>query len=169
MAPNPLKRSRPKSGLRSETDFRSSQRCLNRNSKFAIRNSNDGIHSQRSFGIPDPGARARPARARLPDLGSARERQTRPGLRSLEPRLGHAIGRCLCRAAAGRLPRRAGIEVAPDRHRSGPALEHSLQMRSGDGHRKVAIVAEADRLQPQAANAFLKTLEEPPNDSLLIL
>jgi len=49
------------------------------------------------------------------------------------------------------------------------ALEHVLHMRSGTGHRKVAIVAEADRLQPQAANAFLKTLEEPPNDSLLIL
>jgi DNA polymerase-3 subunit delta' len=48
-------------------------------------------------------------------------------------------------------------------------LEHSLQMRaSGDG-RKVAIVAEADRLQPQAANAFLKTLEEPPENSLLLL
>jgi len=49
------------------------------------------------------------------------------------------------------------------------ALEHALQMRSGNGHRKVAIIAEADRLQPQAANAFLKTLEEPPRDSLLIL
>jgi len=49
------------------------------------------------------------------------------------------------------------------------ALEHFLQMRSSDGRRKVAIVAEADRLQPQAANAFLKTLEEPPNDSLLLL
>src|SRR5438045_7126542 len=49
------------------------------------------------------------------------------------------------------------------------ALEHVLQMRSGNGHRKVAIIADADRLQPQAANAFLKTLEEPPNDSLLIL
>jgi DNA polymerase-3 subunit delta' len=48
-------------------------------------------------------------------------------------------------------------------------LEHALQMRSANGHRKVAIIAEADRLQPQAANAFLKTLEEPPNDSLLIL
>ena len=48
-------------------------------------------------------------------------------------------------------------------------LEHSLQMRaSGDG-RKVAIIAEADRLQPQAANAFLKTLEEPPENSLLLL
>ncbi|MEY2520279.1 MAG: polymerase subunit delta [Verrucomicrobiota bacterium] len=49
------------------------------------------------------------------------------------------------------------------------ALEHALQMRSSDGHRKVAIIADADRLQPQAANAFLKTLEEPPNDSLLLL
>jgi DNA polymerase III subunit delta' len=49
------------------------------------------------------------------------------------------------------------------------ALEHALQMRSSDGHRKVAIVAEADRLQPQAAHAFLKTLEEPPRDSLLLL
>lgn len=48
-------------------------------------------------------------------------------------------------------------------------LEHSLQMRAEEGRRKVAIVCDADRLQPQAANAFLKTLEEPPNDSLLLL
>lgn len=49
------------------------------------------------------------------------------------------------------------------------SLEHALQMRSAHGRRKVAIVSDADRLQPQAANAFLKTLEEPPNDSLLLL
>jgi DNA polymerase-3 subunit delta' len=48
-------------------------------------------------------------------------------------------------------------------------LEHGLQMRAADGCRKVAIIAEADRLQPQAANAFLKTLEEPPANSLLLL
>lgn len=48
-------------------------------------------------------------------------------------------------------------------------LEHALQMRATRGRRKVAIVSDADRLQPQAANAFLKTLEEPPNDSLLLL
>jgi DNA polymerase-3 subunit delta' len=48
-------------------------------------------------------------------------------------------------------------------------LEHALQMRAVDDRRKVAIVAEADRLQPQAANAFLKTLEEPPANSLLLL
>jgi DNA polymerase-3 subunit delta' len=48
-------------------------------------------------------------------------------------------------------------------------LEHGLQMRASDGRRKVAIISEADRLQPQAANAFLKTLEEPPSNSLLLL
>ncbi|MDB6147524.1 MAG: hypothetical protein JWO45_1188 [Spartobacteria bacterium] len=48
-------------------------------------------------------------------------------------------------------------------------LEHALQMRAADGQRKVAIISEADRLQPQAANAFLKTLEEPPQNSLLLL
>jgi len=44
-----------------------------------------------------------------------------------------------------------------------------LQMRASNGRRKVAIISDADRLQPQAANAFLKTLEEPPKDSLLLL
>ena len=49
------------------------------------------------------------------------------------------------------------------------ALEHALQMRAADGRCKVAIIADADRLQTEAANAFLKTLEEPPKDSLLLL
>jgi DNA polymerase-3 subunit delta' len=48
-------------------------------------------------------------------------------------------------------------------------LEHALQMRAADGRRKVVIIPEADRLQTEAANAFLKTLEEPPKDSLLLL
>ena len=48
-------------------------------------------------------------------------------------------------------------------------LDHALQMRASNGRKKVAIISDADRLQPQAANAFLKTLEEPPNDSLLLL
>jgi DNA polymerase III subunit delta' len=49
------------------------------------------------------------------------------------------------------------------------ALEHALQMRAANGRRKVAIIPDADRLQSEAANAFLKTLEEPPKDSLLLL
>jgi DNA polymerase-3 subunit delta' len=48
-------------------------------------------------------------------------------------------------------------------------LEHALQMRALNGRRKVAIIPDADRLVAQAANAFLKTLEEPPKDSLLLL
>ena len=48
-------------------------------------------------------------------------------------------------------------------------LEHALQLRASDGRRKVAIISESDRMNAQAANAFLKTLEEPPNNSLLLL
>jgi DNA polymerase-3 subunit delta' len=48
-------------------------------------------------------------------------------------------------------------------------LEHALQMRSTNSSRKVAIISDADRLGDAAANAFLKTLEEPPKDSLLLL
>ena len=49
------------------------------------------------------------------------------------------------------------------------AVEHALQMRAAEGRCKVAIIPDADRLQTEAANAFLKTLEEPPKDSLLLL
>jgi DNA polymerase III subunit delta' len=48
-------------------------------------------------------------------------------------------------------------------------LEHALQMRAANSHGKVAIISDADRLGGGAANAFLKTLEEPPKDSLLLL
>jgi DNA polymerase-3 subunit delta' len=49
------------------------------------------------------------------------------------------------------------------------SLERALQMRATNGRCKVAIIPDADRLQSEAANAFLKTLEEPPKDSLLLL
>ena len=48
-------------------------------------------------------------------------------------------------------------------------LEHAIHRMPEKGSRKVAVVRDADRLMPQAANAFLKTLEEPPDGSLLIL
>ena len=48
-------------------------------------------------------------------------------------------------------------------------LEHAIHRMPERGSRKVAVVRDADRLMPQAANAFLKTLEEPPDGSLLIL
>lgn len=37
------------------------------------------------------------------------------------------------------------------------------------GDRKVAVVVEADRFNKNAANAFLKTLEEPPLDTTILL
>ena len=49
------------------------------------------------------------------------------------------------------------------------ALEESIHRTPEKGSRKVAVIRDADRLMPQAANAFLKTLEEPPAGSLLLL
>ena len=44
-------------------------------------------------------------------------------------------------------------------------IYHSPQQ----GLRKVALIYEADRMNPASANAFLKTLEEPPSDTTLLL
>lgn len=48
-------------------------------------------------------------------------------------------------------------------------LEESLSLKSFEGKWKIAIIDEAEKLNQSAANAFLKTLEEPPEQSLLIL
>ena len=48
-------------------------------------------------------------------------------------------------------------------------LEHSIHRKPLLARSKVAIIHDADRMQPQAANAFLKTLEEPPARSLILL
>jgi DNA polymerase III subunit delta' len=44
-----------------------------------------------------------------------------------------------------------------------------LALKPARGGRKVAIVDDADDLNAESANAFLKTLEEPPPSSVLIL
>jgi DNA polymerase III subunit delta' len=48
-------------------------------------------------------------------------------------------------------------------------LMREIQLKPNDAKYKVAVIVAADRLNPQAANAFLKTLEEPPHQSVLIL
>jgi len=48
-------------------------------------------------------------------------------------------------------------------------LMREIQLKPTEAGYKVAIITAADRLNPQAANAFLKTLEEPPAKSVLIL
>jgi DNA polymerase-3 subunit delta' len=48
-------------------------------------------------------------------------------------------------------------------------MEKEMRFRSFSGGRKIAIVDPASLLNPASQNALLKTLEEPPPDSLLIL
>ena len=48
-------------------------------------------------------------------------------------------------------------------------LMREIQLRPTEAGYKVAVIAAADRLNVQAASAFLKTLEEPPAKSVLIL
>ena len=48
-------------------------------------------------------------------------------------------------------------------------LARTLQLKPTLDGMKIGILVEADRLVPAAANAFLKTLEEPPDRSLILL
>ncbi|HEV2693217.1 MAG TPA: DNA polymerase III subunit [Verrucomicrobiae bacterium] len=48
-------------------------------------------------------------------------------------------------------------------------LMHQVQLKPTEAGYKIAVISSADRLNVQAANAFLKTLEEPPAKSVLIL
>lgn len=46
---------------------------------------------------------------------------------------------------------------------------HQLSMKATEAAHKVAVFVGADRLNTAAANAFLKTLEEPPAGSIILL
>lgn len=48
-------------------------------------------------------------------------------------------------------------------------LESMLYQKVAAGNTKIGIITDADRLQEAAQNAFLKTLEEPPEGCLLLL
>ncbi len=48
-------------------------------------------------------------------------------------------------------------------------IEPFLALRADDGTHKIIIIVEAERMKEEAANAFLKTLEEPPPSTLIIL
>jgi len=48
-------------------------------------------------------------------------------------------------------------------------LMQQINLKPTEAEYKVAVIVGADRLNVQAANAFLKTLEEPPAKSVLIL
>jgi DNA polymerase-3 subunit delta' len=48
-------------------------------------------------------------------------------------------------------------------------LMREIQLKPKESRYKVAIIVAADRLRVESANAFLKTLEEPPPDSVIVL
>ncbi|MHB0957303.1 MAG: DNA polymerase III subunit [Pirellulaceae bacterium] len=54
-------------------------------------------------------------------------------------------------------------------HRMRQGLCHDIALKPFRGGRKIAIIDDADYLNQEGANCLLKTLEEPPRDSLIIL
>lgn len=45
----------------------------------------------------------------------------------------------------------------------------AMHLKPTEARYKIGVIVSADRLNESAANAFLKTLEEPPSDSILVL
>ncbi|MDX2038922.1 MAG: DNA polymerase III subunit delta' [Isosphaeraceae bacterium] len=79
---------------------------------------------------------------------------------------------CL-QAAAGTHPDIHEVGKPEDKHELPISVIRDLCLELGlkpaSGKRKAAIIDDADDLNDEAANAFLKTLEEPPPGSVLIL
>jgi DNA polymerase-3 subunit delta' len=75
--------------------------------------------------------------------------------------------------AAGSNPNVSIVRTAPGKKEIGVDLargvKHFVQLRGIGGRPRVVVIEEADRLSIAAQNAMLKTLEEPPGHSILIL
>ncbi len=54
-------------------------------------------------------------------------------------------------------------------HRHQTGLCHHFSLKPFLGNRRIAVIDDVDHLSQESANCLLKTLEEPPPDSLLIL
>lgn len=63
-------------------------------------------------------------------------------------------------------PRMKSRRIAVDAIRD---LERPLRLAAPEGKWKVGVVVDADRMGAEASNAFLKTLEEPPDRTILLL
>ena len=59
--------------------------------------------------------------------------------------------------------------IGDDEHRNQEGLCHRISLRPFLGGRRVAIIDDADHFNQASANCLLKTLEEPPPHSVLIL
>jgi DNA polymerase-3 subunit delta' len=66
---------------------------------------------------------------------------------------------------------RIGIDRirAGGRSDTGPSLQDVMSLRTYAGGMRAAVMARAERLTEQAADALLKTLEEPPPGTLIVL
>src|SRR6202030_2570236 len=66
---------------------------------------------------------------------------------------------------------RVGIDrIRPGaRADAAPSLQDTMALRTYAGGMRVAVLARAERLTEQAADALLKTLEEPPAGTLIVL
>lgn len=88
---------------------------------------------------------------------------------------GDYCGRCVncLRIADGNHPDVRLIEPLPDKKEIAiqqiRELERELGYRSFTGKRKIAVIDPANLMNTSAQNALLKTLEEPPEESLIIL
>jgi len=67
-------------------------------------------------------------------------------------------------AKSGRAPSR---DIVVDQVRD--LVDHRLSLRRYEGRRRFVVIDPADAMNPQAQNALLKTLEEPPDDTTLVL
>lgn len=77
-----------------------------------------------------------------------------------EPRL------CLIRRGYDHKEKRLKTQITVDEVRR---LKGFFQLSAADGGRRVAIIDAADEMNPSAANALLKILEEPPADAHLLI
>ena len=67
---------------------------------------------------------------------------------------------------SGKEIEKASDEIKIDQIRR---AQDSISLKPSEGRKKVLIVDGAETMNESAQNAFLKTLEEPPGDSLIIL
>jgi DNA polymerase III subunit delta' len=72
-----------------------------------------------------------------------------------------------CPAGKRELP--IELIAGPKENRGREGLCHDLALRPMSAERRIAIIDHADRMNEESANALLKTLEEPPEGSILLL
>ncbi len=100
-------------------------------------------------------------------------RNSEPRIQNLEPSQMDACDECesCLKIEAGTHP--DFLLVSPDerqiRIEEIRAVDEALSFRPFEGRKKVVVVDDAEQMNISAANAFLKTLEEPPEDSVIIL